>query len=381
MYRNTVARCPTPENDAASSGKHKSAAQKQGAIAAIQFKRATGEPFIKSDIYRYFRLNRTTGERILRKFEQQESANQLHDQSTPERDPRGRKPKLTKADIARMEAVLEHSFGEERLTWENLGAAAGINDVSSRTIRNHMEDLDYLKCIACSKTWVSHRIRQLRVDFARTMLFLRPRPSDWHFVLFSDEVHFALGPQRKLRIIPRPGERECADCTQDFSELKKGEKRLHAWVIIGIDFKHMVFYDAPRNSNGKMTQKVYMQHFLPVAEEAIQKLRSERGYNYVLEEDGDASHVGHASTKWKETHGLQTYSNPLKSPDLAPIEHCFQPMRHYFSSRPQSNHDMCKTTIWEAFQSVNFALINRWIESMPARLQEVVDRQGNITGG
>ena len=31
--------------------------------------------------------------------------------------------------------------------------------------------------------------------------------NDWKKVRFSDEVHFGRGPQRKLRIIRKPGER------------------------------------------------------------------------------------------------------------------------------------------------------------------------------
>ena len=35
---------------------------------------------------------------------------------------------------------------------------------------------------------------------------------DWKIVSWSDEIHFGLGPEKKLRIIRRPGERLCYDC-------------------------------------------------------------------------------------------------------------------------------------------------------------------------
>ena len=44
-------------------------------------------------------------------------------------------------------------------------------------------------------------MKERRIEFSHKMLQLRPNPDDWKDVRFSDEVHFGLGPQRKLQII------------------------------------------------------------------------------------------------------------------------------------------------------------------------------------
>ncbi len=46
------------------------------------------------------------------------------------------------------------------------------------------------------------------------MLERYPNPEDWDHVRFSDEVHFGWGPQGKLRVIRKPGQRYCFDCVQ-----------------------------------------------------------------------------------------------------------------------------------------------------------------------
>jgi hypothetical protein len=39
-----------------------------------------------------------------------------------------------------------------------------------------------------------------------------PQPQDWYSVRFSDEVHWAVGPQGSIYITRKPGERYCSDC-------------------------------------------------------------------------------------------------------------------------------------------------------------------------
>ena len=89
-------------------------------------------------------------------------------------------------------------------------------------------------------------------------------------------------------IIRRPGERYCPDCIQtDPKQENTDKKRVHAWGAIGYNFKSpLVFYDIPSNSNGKMTQKAYINQIL----EPIVKPWINRGDDFVLEEDNDSGH-------------------------------------------------------------------------------------------
>jgi hypothetical protein len=108
-----------------------------------------------------------------------------------------------------MEEILHNSDIETRsMTWETLGYEAGL-DVSVDTIKRAMGSLQYHKCIACRKGWVSSDLGKRRKVWASTMLDRYPELEDWKRVRFSDEVHFSLGPQGRLIVIRRPGERYC----------------------------------------------------------------------------------------------------------------------------------------------------------------------------
>lgn len=113
-----------------------------------------------------------------------------------------------------MERILEDGIEARGLTWEQLGNEVGL-DYSGRTIQNAMGTMDYHKCIACRKGWCNDRTAQNRVKWAEVMLKRYPEPEDWYKVRFSDEVHFGYGPQGKISIIRKTGERYCQDCIQE----------------------------------------------------------------------------------------------------------------------------------------------------------------------
>ena len=102
---------------------------------------------------------------------------------------------------------------------------------------------------------------------------------------------------------------------------------------MGYDFKSDIhFYEVLGNINGKMSQRVYIDHILQL----IVKPWIEAHYDFVLEEDGDS---GYGPGKlnivrtWKETNGLEFYFNSHSSPNLAPIENCWQPVKQQINIR------------------------------------------------
>lgn len=72
------------------------------------------------------------------------------------------------------------------------------------------------------------------------------------------------GPQGKLCIIRKLGERCCPDCIQEEKEPEeKDNKRHHCWAAVGHGFKSDIyFYEVPGNTNGKMSQRVSIDQIL-----------------------------------------------------------------------------------------------------------------------
>ena len=119
-------------------------------------------------------------------------------------------------------------------------------------------------------------------------------------VRFSDEIHFGRGPQRKLCIIRQPEQRTCDDCIQKQrppKEKDKKQKRYHCWAAVGWNFKsELIFYEVPGNSNGKMSQRVYIDSIL----EPVVKSWLKRGDDFIMEEDGDSGHGSGKTTSYED---------------------------------------------------------------------------------
>ena len=285
----------------------------------------------------------------------------------------------------------EDGFCARALTWAQLGYEAGL-DVSESCIRRHMGTMDYHKCIACRKGWANEKTKKRRLEYAQYWLPRYPNSGDWHNIRFSDECHFGFGPQGKLRIIRKPGQRLCQDCIQEGDpqgdDVKENDKRrLHTWAAVGWEFKSPLTYYDVGNKNGSMTLSSYRDQILePIVKPWIQDLRRGRCDPFILEEDGDSGHGGSGVKKqnivqrWKADSGLKHYFNCPYSPDLAPIENCWQAPKQMLRKVPHWDDATMRAIIDEGWEHVTVPLINARVDSMPSRLQAVIDGEGAMTG-
>ena len=177
------------------------------------------------------------------------------------------------------------------------------------------------------------------------MLEERPNKEDWYDVRFSDEVYFGYSPTGTLRIIRKPGQRECPNYIQHVKEPRdKDKKVLYYWAAVGYNFKSSIIEYDSGNKNRKMTQEYYIQQLLnPIVKKWI-----DRGNTFVLEEDGDSGHgPGHLNIvrKWKEENGLSYYFNCPGSPDLAPIEKAWKALKEWVRKVPYWDNKVTRELI------------------------------------
>ena len=206
-------------------------------------------------------------------------------------------------------------------------------------------------------------------------------PEDWYIVRFSDEVHFGWGPQGKLRIIRTPGQRYCSDCIQYKDQpTETDKKRFHCWAAVGWNFKSPIhFNNVPGNTNGKMSLQVYRDSIL----QPIVKPWLEKGEELVLEEDGDSGHGTGKSNivrTWKKQNNLTSYFNCSNSPDLSPIENCWQLRKQHLRKYPHWDDATTKELIVEGWEAVTQEFINAKVREMPQRLKAVLDSDRQMTG-
>jgi len=107
----------------------------------------------------------------------------------------------------------------------------------------------------------------------------------------------------------------------------------------------------------------------------------------VLEEDGDGGH-GHVESKtnsawiWKQQHkGLRTFKNCPRSPNLAPIENCWQPLKQCVDRRPHWDEIELIERIKEVWATkVTQESINRMVLGFRNKLKDVIEAGGKMSG-
>ena len=120
-----------------------------------------------------------------------------------------------------------------------------------------------------------------------------------------------------------------------------------------------------------MTQKVYL--------ELLRIEYTSWPSDAVLEEDRDSTHGRSDSNPirtWKEEHHLLHYFNYTHSPDLSLIKNAWQApkanLRKFTYHDEESLYEVAK----EGWKGLSQKTINAWVDSMPIRLQAVIDAKG-----
>lgn len=84
------------------------------------------------------------------------SFDRTHHNNPAVEERRARKPKLSPTDEQADRFLQDVGWEARILTWEQLAEELSFG-VCGNTLRTHLGSMDYHKCVACTKGWVSKR--------------------------------------------------------------------------------------------------------------------------------------------------------------------------------------------------------------------------------
>ncbi|KAG0752725.1 hypothetical protein G6F17_013575 [Rhizopus arrhizus] len=104
--------------------------------------------------------------------------------------------------------------------------------------------------------------------------------------------------------------------------------------------------------------------------------------NIYFQHDNDPKHKAKSTIAWLDNHQVRYISDwPAQSPDLNPIEHVWHQLKLKLScyERRAKNTDELWERVEKSWNEFDKELCQRYIDSMPARIQEVINRKGGST--
>ncbi|KAL1961723.1 hypothetical protein VTN77DRAFT_1123 [Rasamsonia byssochlamydoides] len=281
---------------------------------------------------------------------------------------RGRPKKFSQNTIDQMVHMLEESC--HTLSWEQLGNAVGVGGVHLQTIRNQLINEGYCKSVACQKKWLTAEAADARVAFAVSH---QSWQNEWRSVLFSSHVSFGLGPSRKAKVIINEQQRLCEGCHRN---KQRGQEQhvFHCWAIVGFNHKSPLIFYHPGN--------ICHRHATPPCknQETTQPISPEKQFLLVKEAAGFSNEPDLRHELITQTHGesqqLSHIVSPPRSPDLNIIHGVLLFLKKRLQKRAFRDQNDLKAGILEEWNKVSIKEINKLVNSMPRRINDVIRKKG-----
>lgn len=241
-------------------------------------------------------------------------------------------------------------------------------NVGPSTVRRRLNEAGIYHRIPAMQAKLTDQHRANRITFCEQNM-----GRDWDKVIFSDEKTFRSCSDRKLHLWRPRGERFNPNYVQ--SVKRSGRISCGVWGFI--------------TSMGvgeicEITPRMKSVEYLSILEDVLIPSRdimfAEEATEFLFMQDNAGIHTSHLANAWFRSHPEITVLQwPALSPDLNPIENVWAKMVYDWNMvGPISRQTILEMVMQRWSDLIGDApYINNLYRSMPKRLQEVIDFNGN----
>ena len=133
---------------------------------------------------------------------------------------------------------------------------------------------------------------------------------------------------------------------------------------------------------GSISEESYREHTLPLIHEWIRENERHNIELYFMQ-DGAPGHRARGTLAELRERGIRVIFWPPYSPDLNPIENCWNWMKDYIEDKwglqEKPSYDNLRRYVQEAWDALPNEYWRKLLDSMPARCQAVIDANGMHT--
>lgn len=239
---------------------------------------------------------------------------------------------------------------------------------SANTARNRIRSSDINSRCAANKIFLTEINKQRRVEYAQEYL---NRNDLWENVIFSDEKTFQSCNNGRIRVYRPTGMRYDERYTHKTNQ--SGRFSVHVWGWISARGPGVC-----QIIQGRVNAELYRNILNEIMIPSVTVLY---GNDFILQHDNAPTHTARIVQNYLEENQIHVLPWPSKSPDLNPIENVWGEMTKFmykYDFRPRNQEEL-RERINDAWDTITEEYTSNLILSMPRRLQDVIDKNGDMS--
>jgi len=325
----------------------------------IVFLRKRGESY--REIGKTLKLSFSTVRHVIKKYEETNS--------TKNRRRSGRPKALT---VREQRNIIKEAIKNPFVSAQSLSADIATSSgktVSAQTVRNVLHSAKIYGRAARKKPFINDKNRQKRLGFAKA--YINKPMEFWKNVIFSDESKYNIfGSDGKKFVWRRPNtelEKQNIQPT-----VKHGGGHVMVWGCMSYNgVGNLAFIE------GIMNAQMYIDVLRDNLQQSAIKLGIQETFQF--QQDNDPKHTAKKTREWLLQNVPKQLFTPPQSPDVNPIENLWHILDLQIRKRKISNKNDLKKVLLEEWSKISPETTQKLVESMPNRLQAIINAKGMHT--
>jgi transposase len=282
----------------------------------------------------------------------------------------GRPQKLDDRAIRRLVNIVKENRQQavNEIT-EKFNTAMSVS-VSSRTVQRTLHESGFYGRAGLRKPFISEENRQKRVKWC---LERKDWINEWELVIWSDESRYLIFRNDSRQWIwRRPHEKYDVDCL--LPSMKSGNQGVMVWGCFTQNVLGPLI-EVNGTINGTKYIEIMEQNLLPFLNDLP------ASSVHLFQDDNASVHRYKPASEWKEENLITSLPWPAQSPDLNPIEHLWDVLERRIRARPTHprNLEELMDALTEEWETIEPDVLRNLVESMPRRVQAVIEANGYPT--